>query len=183
MFLDHKGRVRVDAHAVSLRRTARLGTFCGVGCVCCRSPAPRVLLAQPTRAAAAHCWSLHGPHSHARAPSRTRHLTSRSRLALRFSVLWHTDAPFCCAARAAGLWHGVVQWGLQCHEGVPSGQHRRRPSGVQRGHAYHGKRQLLHPATPYYPSPRGNIHTMGNIWSFTVGRHECCDPTGVAGSL
>ena len=31
------------------------------------------------------------------------------------------------------------------------------------------KCQLLHPATPYYPFPRGNIHTMGNIWSFTVG--------------
>ena len=28
---------------------------------------------------------------------------------------------------------------------------------------------LLHPATPYYPSPRGKFHTRGNIWSFTVG--------------
>ena len=45
------------------------------------------------------------------------------------------------------------------------------------------KGQLLHPGTPYYPFPRGNIHTMGNIWSFTVGWHECCDPAGVAGSL
>ena len=42
---------------------------------------------------------------------------------------------------------------------------------------------LLHPATPYYPSTRGKFHTRGNIWSFTVGRHECCDPAGVAGSL
>ena len=25
------------------------------------------------------------------------------------------------------------------------------------------------PATPYYPFPRGNSHTTGNIWSFTVG--------------
>ena len=25
------------------------------------------------------------------------------------------------------------------------------------------KRQLLHPATPYYPSPRGKFHTRGNI--------------------
>ena len=32
-----------------------------------------------------------------------------------------------------------------------------------------GKCQLLHPATPYYPFPRGKFHTMGNIWSFTVG--------------
>ena len=31
------------------------------------------------------------------------------------------------------------------------------------------KCQLLYPATPYYPFPRVNIHTMGNIWSFTVG--------------
>ena len=47
----------------------------------------------------------------------------------------------------------------------------------------HGKCQLLHPATPYYPFPRGKFHTRGNIWSFTVGWHECCDPAGVAGSL
>ena len=32
-----------------------------------------------------------------------------------------------------------------------------------------GKYQLLPPAPPYYPFPRGNIHTRGNIWSFTVG--------------
>ena len=32
-----------------------------------------------------------------------------------------------------------------------------------------GKCQLLHPATPYYPFPRGKFHTRGNIWSFTVG--------------
>ena len=31
------------------------------------------------------------------------------------------------------------------------------------------KGQLLHPATPYYPFPRGKFHTKGNIWSFTVG--------------
>ena len=31
------------------------------------------------------------------------------------------------------------------------------------------KGQLLHHATPYYPFPRRNIHTRGNIWSFTVG--------------
>ena len=42
---------------------------------------------------------------------------------------------------------------------------------------------LPHPATPYYPSPRGKFHTRGNIWSFAVGRHECCDPAGVAGAL
>ena len=45
------------------------------------------------------------------------------------------------------------------------------------------KGQLLHPAAPYYPSPRGKFHTGGNTWSFTVGRHECCAPAGVAGSL
>ena len=28
---------------------------------------------------------------------------------------------------------------------------------------------LLHPATPYYPSPRGKSHTRGNIGSCTVG--------------
>ena len=32
-----------------------------------------------------------------------------------------------------------------------------------------GKWQLPHPATPYYPFHRGKFHTMGNIWSFTVG--------------
>ena len=32
-----------------------------------------------------------------------------------------------------------------------------------------GKFQLLPPAPPYYPFPRGKIHTRGNIWSFTVG--------------
>ena len=32
-----------------------------------------------------------------------------------------------------------------------------------------GKFQLLHPAAPYYPFPRGKFHTRGNIWSFTVG--------------
>ena len=32
-----------------------------------------------------------------------------------------------------------------------------------------GKIQLLPPAPPYYPFPRGKIHTRGNIWSFTVG--------------
>ena len=31
------------------------------------------------------------------------------------------------------------------------------------------KRQLLHPAPPYYPFPRGNFHTRGNIRGFTVG--------------
>ena len=38
-----------------------------------------------------------------------------------------------------------------------------KDSGVLR------KCQLLHPATPYYPFPRGKFHTRGNIWSFTVG--------------
>ena len=42
---------------------------------------------------------------------------------------------------------------------------------------------LLHPATPYYPFPRGKFHTGGNVWSFTVGWHECCDPARSAGSL
>ena len=46
-----------------------------------------------------------------------------------------------------------------------------------------GKFQLLPPAPPYYPFPRGNIHTRGNIRSFTVGWHECCDPTGGVGVL
>ena len=32
-----------------------------------------------------------------------------------------------------------------------------------------GKFQLLSPAPPYYPFPRGKAHTRGNIWSFTVG--------------
>ena len=32
-----------------------------------------------------------------------------------------------------------------------------------------GKSQLLPPAPPYYPIPRGKTHTRGNIWSFTVG--------------
>ena len=31
------------------------------------------------------------------------------------------------------------------------------------------KYQLLHPAPPYYPFPRRKVHTMGNIWGFTVG--------------
>ena len=31
------------------------------------------------------------------------------------------------------------------------------------------KGQLLHPATLYYPFPRGKVHTRGNIWSLTVG--------------
>ena len=35
--------------------------------------------------------------------------------------------------------------------------------------ARQGKFQLLPPAPPYYPIPRGNFHTRGNIWSFTVG--------------
>ena len=35
--------------------------------------------------------------------------------------------------------------------------------------AAQGKSQLLPPAPPYYPFPRGKIHTRGNIWSFTVG--------------
>ena len=30
-------------------------------------------------------------------------------------------------------------------------------------------RPLLPPAPPYYPFPRGKIHTRCNIWSFTVG--------------
>ena len=47
----------------------------------------------------------------------------------------------------------------------------------------HGKFQLLPPAPPYYPFPRGNTHTRGNIWSFTVEWHEYCDPTGGAGAL
>ena len=32
-----------------------------------------------------------------------------------------------------------------------------------------GKSQLLPPAPPYYPFPRGKFHTRGNIWSFTAG--------------
>ena len=40
------------------------------------------------------------------------------------------------------------------------------------------KFQLLPPAPPYHPFPRVKLHTRGNIWNFTVGRHECCDPTG-----
>ena len=32
-----------------------------------------------------------------------------------------------------------------------------------------GKCQLLHPAPPYYPFPRGKFHTRSNIWSLTVG--------------
>ena len=28
---------------------------------------------------------------------------------------------------------------------------------------------LLHPATPYQPSPRGKFHARGNMWSFAVG--------------
>ena len=31
------------------------------------------------------------------------------------------------------------------------------------------KCQLLHPAPPYYPFPRGKVHTKGNAWGFTVG--------------
>ena len=46
-----------------------------------------------------------------------------------------------------------------------------------------GKFQLRPPAAPYCPVPRVKIHTRGNIWSFTVGWHECCDPTGAAGPL
>ena len=34
---------------------------------------------------------------------------------------------------------------------------------------YPGEFQLLPPAPPYYPIHRGNIHTRGNIWRFTVG--------------
>jgi len=59
-----------------------------------------------------------------------------------------------------------------------SGPHGSFPSATSQG-----KCQLLHPATPYYPSPRGKFHTRGNIWSFAVGWHECRDPAGVAGSL
>ena len=33
----------------------------------------------------------------------------------------------------------------------------------------HGSFQMLPPALPYYPIPRGNPHTRGNTWSFTVG--------------
>ena len=32
-----------------------------------------------------------------------------------------------------------------------------------------GECQLLHPATPYYPFPRGNFHTRGNIWGVYCG--------------
>ena len=32
-----------------------------------------------------------------------------------------------------------------------------------------GKSQLLPPAPPYYPFPRGKVHTRGSLWSFTVG--------------
>ena len=49
--------------------------------------------------------------------------------------------------------------------------------------SHHGTFQLLPPAPPYYSFPRGKNHTRGNIWSFTVGWHECCDPTGGAGAL
>ena len=37
------------------------------------------------------------------------------------------------------------------------------------GAANQRKCQLLHPATPYYPFPRGKFHTRGNIWGFTMG--------------
>ena len=46
-----------------------------------------------------------------------------------------------------------------------------------------GKLQLLPPAPPYYPCPSGKIHNRVNIWSFTVGWHECCDPAGGVGAL
>ena len=45
-----------------------------------------------------------------------------------------------------------------------------------------GKFQLLPPAPPYYPFPRGKIHTRGNIWGFTVVWHECCDPAAGVGA-
>ena len=46
-----------------------------------------------------------------------------------------------------------------------------------------GKFQLLPPAPPYYLFPRGKLHTRGNVWSFNVGWHECCDPAGGVGAL
>ena len=61
------------------------------------------------------------------------------------------------------------------------------PGGCERGrHRMRKVRRkclLLHPATPYYPSPRGKFHTRGNMWSCTAGRCECCGPAGVAWSL
>ena len=50
-------------------------------------------------------------------------------------------------------------------------QYTNRTSRVKLFEHFHlqGKFQLLHPATPYYPFPRGKFHTRGNIWSFTVG--------------
>ena len=45
------------------------------------------------------------------------------------------------------------------------------PKGVQLVFSYASQRksQLPPPAPPYYPFPRGKIHTRGNVWSFTVG--------------
>ena len=46
-----------------------------------------------------------------------------------------------------------------------------------------GKFQLLDPCAPVVPHSQRKIHTRGNIWSFTVGWHEYCDPTGGAGAV
>ena len=42
-------------------------------------------------------------------------------------------------------------------------------SGQIEGSFVQGEFQLLPPAPPYYPLPRGKIHPKGYIWSFTVG--------------
>ena len=49
-------------------------------------------------------------------------------------------------------------------------QRRPRRALVQPRHGPGGqsKCQLLHPATPHYPFPRGKFHTRGNMWGFTV---------------
>ena len=58
---------------------------------------------------------------------------------------------------------GAAGWGWRWSSPSPVNQLPCNPARNLR------KCLLLHPATPYYPSPRGKFHTRGNIWCFTVG--------------
>ena len=84
-----------------------------------------------------------------------------------------TTAPMCCKALTANC--------MACAKGMSVDEYCKRApttvgcTAVEETTAAtatkppQGKFQLLHPAAPYYPFPRGNFHTRGNIWSFTVG--------------
>ena len=148
----------------------------------------------------AHMLSCRPPPNPQRDP-RSRRRSRRRHRPLEPGTRARAQVPRTSLPRLAGRQTGRVRAGPSARRRAAQGRHRARAgasgggadSGASaRSRVYRrgcrvrrGARQMsaAAPCDPVLPLPQRKFHTRGDIWSFTVGRHECCDPAGVAGSL